>query len=184
VRDKDRPTIVLQPTWDQLDEITLGSVVSPEYQRAAREERIGDFATLALRMEHGPPSGSFMSASGTDRWCWPPVSVSAVGTGVRSGLFAGARWIRTIGYGDVSGRPPRARQRSSGSTPRSETSRLRSWEPTGPSTASTSHVYLAEFDYRFNRRYDLAAMMPRLCWASVRTTPMPYRLLKLAEVYS
>ncbi len=43
--------------------------------------------------------------------------------------------------------------------------------------------YLAEFEYRFNRRYDLAAMLPRLCWASVRTTPMPYRLLRLAEVY-
>ena len=43
--------------------------------------------------------------------------------------------------------------------------------------------YLAEFEYRFNRRYDLAAMMPRLLWASVRTTPMPYRLLKLADVY-
>jgi hypothetical protein len=41
--------------------------------------------------------------------------------------------------------------------------------------------YLAEFEYRFNRRYDLAAMMPRLTWSSVRTTPMPYRLLKLAE---
>lgn len=41
--------------------------------------------------------------------------------------------------------------------------------------------YLAEFEYRFNRRYDLAAMMPRLGWAAVRTTPMPYRLLKLAE---
>jgi hypothetical protein len=40
---------------------------------------------------------------------------------------------------------------------------------------------LAEFDYRFNRRYDLAAMIPRLAWASVRTPPMPYRLLKLAE---
>lgn len=50
---------------------------------------------------------------------------------------------------------------------------------------SSKHVprYLAEFEYRFNRRYDLAAMMPRLCWAGVRTTPMPYRLLKLAEVY-
>jgi transposase-like protein len=50
---------------------------------------------------------------------------------------------------------------------------------------SGTHVprYLAEFEYRFNRRYDLAAMIPRLCWASVRTTPMPYRLLKLAEVY-
>jgi hypothetical protein len=43
--------------------------------------------------------------------------------------------------------------------------------------------YLAEFEYRFNRRYDLAAMMPRLLWAGARTTPMPYRLLKLADVY-
>src|SRR3954449_3346018 len=44
--------------------------------------------------------------------------------------------------------------------------------------------YLAEFDYRFNRRYDLAAMMPRLLWAGVRNTPMPYRLLKLADIYA
>jgi len=44
--------------------------------------------------------------------------------------------------------------------------------------------YLAEFEYRFNRRYDLGAMMPRLTWAGVRTTPMPYRLLKLADVYT
>ena len=51
---------------------------------------------------------------------------------------------------------------------------------------SSKHVprYLAEFEYRFNRRYDLAAMLPRLCWAGVRTPPMPYRLLKLAEVYA
>lgn len=51
---------------------------------------------------------------------------------------------------------------------------------------NSKHVprYLAEFGYRFNRRYDLAAMLPRLCWAGVRTTPMPYRLLKLAEVYA
>jgi hypothetical protein len=51
---------------------------------------------------------------------------------------------------------------------------------------NSKHVprYLAEFEYRFNRRYDLAAMIPRLCWASVRTTPMPYRLLKLAEVHA
>jgi hypothetical protein len=26
-------------------------------------------------------------------------------------------------------------------------------------------------------------MMPRLGWAAARTTPMPYRLLKLAEDY-
>jgi hypothetical protein len=50
---------------------------------------------------------------------------------------------------------------------------------------NSKHVprYLAEFEYRFNRRYDLAAMIPRLAWAAVRTPPMPYRLLKLAEVY-
>ena len=44
--------------------------------------------------------------------------------------------------------------------------------------------YLAEFEYRFNRRYGLAAMMPRLGWAAVRTPPMPYRLLKLAEPHA
>ena len=37
--------------------------------------------------------------------------------------------------------------------------------------------YLAEFEYRFNRRYDLATMIPRLAWVAVRTPPMPYRLL-------
>ena len=30
----------------------------------------------------------------------------------------------------------------------------------------------------------IAAMIPRLTWAAVRTTPMPYRLLKLAEGYA
>jgi transposase-like protein len=53
-------------------------------------------------------------------------------------------------------------------------------------SVNSKHVprYLAEFQYRFNRRYDLAAMLPRLCWASTRTPPMPDRLLKLAEVYA
>jgi ribosomal protein L37AE/L43A/transposase-like protein len=51
---------------------------------------------------------------------------------------------------------------------------------------NSKHVprYLAEFEYRFNRRYDLAAMIPRLTWAGMRTPPMPYRLLKLAEVHA
>ena len=40
---------------------------------------------------------------------------------------------------------------------------------------------LAEFEYRFNRRFDLAAMIPRLGYVATRTPPMPYRLLKLAE---
>ena len=50
-------------------------------------------------------------------------------------------------------------------------------------SGSKKHVprRLAEFEYRFNRRYDLPAMMPRLGWVALRTPPMPYRLLKLAE---
>jgi transposase-like protein len=44
--------------------------------------------------------------------------------------------------------------------------------------------YLAEFEYRFNRRFDLASMLPRLTWAAVRTPPMPCRLLKLPAVFA
>ncbi|WP_324732129.1 IS1595 family transposase [Pseudomonas paeninsulae] len=44
--------------------------------------------------------------------------------------------------------------------------------------------YLAEFEYRFNRRFDLGAMIERFSYAALRTPPMPYRLLKLAEVYA
>ena len=53
-------------------------------------------------------------------------------------------------------------------------------------SVSAKHVprYLAEFEYRFNGRYDLAAMIPRLTWASVQNPPMPCRLLKLAEVHA
>jgi len=43
--------------------------------------------------------------------------------------------------------------------------------------------YLAEFCYRFNRRFELAAMLPRLGFAAVNTPPMPGHLLKLAEVH-
>ena len=39
--------------------------------------------------------------------------------------------------------------------------------------------YLAEFQYRFNRRYDLPAMIDRLSWVAVRTPPMPEKLLRL-----
>lgn len=42
--------------------------------------------------------------------------------------------------------------------------------------------YLAQFQYRFNRRYTLAEMIPRLVWAALRTPPMPYKLLKVTEV--
>ncbi len=44
--------------------------------------------------------------------------------------------------------------------------------------------YLAEFEYRFNRRNDLKAMIPRPLTAAARTSPAPYRLLKMAEHYA
>jgi hypothetical protein len=43
--------------------------------------------------------------------------------------------------------------------------------------------YLAEFCYRFNRRFRLEDMIPRLGYAAVRTPPMPDRLLKMAEAW-
>ena len=54
---------------------------------------------------------------------------------------------------------------------------------TGTYRAARSHANrtLAEFEYRFNRRFDLASMIPRLTYAAVRTAPMPYRLLILTE---
>ena len=39
--------------------------------------------------------------------------------------------------------------------------------------------YLADFQYRFNRRLDLCQLIPRLAYVALRTPPMPERLLKL-----
>lgn len=41
--------------------------------------------------------------------------------------------------------------------------------------------YLAEFCYRFNRRFELAELIPRFIYVALRTPPMPQRLLKVAE---
>ena len=43
--------------------------------------------------------------------------------------------------------------------------------------------YLAEFCYRFNRRFNLDDMIIRLGYAAVRTPPMPQRLLSMAEAW-
>ena len=50
---------------------------------------------------------------------------------------------------------------------------------------SSKHLprYLAEFSYRFSRRFSLTEMFPRLAFVALRTAPMPYRVLKLAENY-
>lgn len=47
--------------------------------------------------------------------------------------------------------------------------------------AKYAERYLAEFAYRFNRRYDLAAMLPRLLRAAVTTKPQPLKLLQWSE---
>ena len=39
--------------------------------------------------------------------------------------------------------------------------------------------YLSEFQYRFNRRFDLPQLIPRLATAALRTPPLPEKLLKL-----
>lgn len=44
--------------------------------------------------------------------------------------------------------------------------------------------YLAEFCYRFNRRFELAAMLPRLLRAVATTTPLPLKVLRFSEVGS
>ena len=50
---------------------------------------------------------------------------------------------------------------------------------------SSQHLprYLAEFSYRFSRRFSLREMFPRLAVVALRTAPLPYRVLKLAENY-
>ena len=42
--------------------------------------------------------------------------------------------------------------------------------------------YLAEFEYRFNRRFKLQHMTERFVYVGLRTPPMPCKLLKLAEL--
>lgn len=46
------------------------------------------------------------------------------------------------------------------------------------------HRYLAEFCYRFNRRFDLRQLIPRFCFISLRTRPFPARVLKMAEFHT
>lgn len=41
--------------------------------------------------------------------------------------------------------------------------------------------YLGEFCFRFNHRFKLEGVLNKLLGASMKTPPMPYRLLKLAE---
>ena len=44
-----------------------------------------------------------------------------------------------------------------------------------------AHRYLGEYQYRFNRRFDLASLLPRLIAAATQTGKRPERWLRLAE---
>ena len=48
--------------------------------------------------------------------------------------------------------------------------------------AKYAHRYLAEFQYRFNGRYDLATIFSRLLRAAALTLPQPGRFMLVAEV--
>lgn len=48
--------------------------------------------------------------------------------------------------------------------------------------AKYAHRYLAEVQYRFNRRFDLSSILTRLLVATVRTPPRPERFLRAAEL--
>ena len=51
-------------------------------------------------------------------------------------------------------------------------------------SVSSKHLprHLAEYCFRFNNQFNLRSLLPRLAKAAVKTPPMPYKLLKLAEL--
>ncbi|OLH25668.1 hypothetical protein DXO27_19625 [Xanthomonas oryzae pv. oryzae] len=51
----------------------------------------------------------------------------------------------------------------------------------GGGQAKYAGRYLAEAAYRFNRRFDLKQMLPRLATALLRGTPWPERVLRMAS---
>lgn len=44
-----------------------------------------------------------------------------------------------------------------------------------------AYRYLGEYQYRFNRRFDLRSILPRLIFAAANTGSRPERRLRLAE---
>ena len=47
--------------------------------------------------------------------------------------------------------------------------------------AKYAHRYLAEVQYRFNRRFDLSSILVRLVHACITTMPKPVQQIRLAE---
>ncbi|MGE5116991.1 MAG: transposase, partial [Betaproteobacteria bacterium] len=49
--------------------------------------------------------------------------------------------------------------------------------------AKYAHRYLAEFQFRFNRRFDMKTILSRLLQTLLATPPSPERWLRLAEIH-
>jgi hypothetical protein len=49
--------------------------------------------------------------------------------------------------------------------------------------ARYAHRYLAEFQYRFNRRFNMKAILPRLLRAMLAAPPVSERWLRTAEIH-
>ena len=60
---------------------------------------------------------------------------------------------------------------------------VRFWESVEVRFLRATH-HLAEFQYRFNRRFDLRRILGRLVVTAVQTPPQPRRVIRLAEVGS
>ncbi|MGA8770625.1 MAG: hypothetical protein WB610_09680 [Rhodomicrobium sp.] len=52
-----------------------------------------------------------------------------------------------------------------------------------PTRRRRADRYLADYEYRFNRRFDLPNMVPALAKAAVATAPKPYATLRTAETF-
>lgn len=122
---------------------------------------IRDFATAKLRPEADVFSdGLACFAAVIDHGCSHTVGIS--GGGRKSAEAPAFKWVNTALGNIKSALVGTYRQVSVKHRPR----------------------YLAEFQYRFNRRNDLAGMLDRLTYVSLRTPPLPYRLAKLAESHA
>ena len=131
-----------------------------------------------------------------DRSCFAALAVvRSCGRGVRGGRSRGIRWAAAFPPSQRRAAPiPRSRP---GSGPKAAKHPRFKWVNTVLGNIKAAMVgtyravrdkhtprYLAEFEYRFNRAYWLDTMIGRLAYVSLRTAPMPYRLLKLADVYA
>jgi hypothetical protein len=98
------------------------------------------------------------------RTSWP-IQIQGEEAGWKSAKVAALRWVNTVPGNlkcNIKGSDACVRSRWVGKAHRDR--------------------YLAEFQYRFNRRFDMKSILPRFLTAAVRTPAMPQALLKQAWI--